>query len=500
MASINLDYTSRDFDGLKASMLDYAARNWPAWTGRNEADMGVMLVELFAYMGDVMSYYGDRIANEAFINTATQRQSVLNLAALLGYIPAGRTPATATITFSNSSGSAVIVPAGTQVMTDSVAQIDSPVFFETDYDLSVPGNSNATVSMTEGRSAGSVPIVLHPGTSIEEDLNVEIMGTADGSIDSEFTVSNYPVIDGSIRVFGDETDPNSSELYEEYQQYDFILDAGPSDRAFSFTRDASGIVSITFGDGLNGFVPPAGTQVYVFYRVGNGSLGNVQANSITDIATSVANINIVSNTAATGGADEEDIDQIRVNAPRAYQTQARAVTLADYGNLALGVSSVYKASAVANTYSSVSVFILGPGGQPPNQALLDAAKAYLDDRKMAGTTVSVLAGSQIAVNLGTSIAPVIIGVMDRFVRTDVKNAVTQALTNYFSPANSDFGKRIPLSDIYTVIANVPGVQYANVTMMARNDASQTGTADVLSQPWEIPVLGSLYLTATGGIA
>lgn len=500
MASVNIDYTSKDFDGFKASMLDYAARNWPEWTGRNEADFGVMLVELFAYVGDILSYYGDRIGAEAYINTATQRQSVLNLAALLGYIPAGRSSATSTVTLANSSGAPIVVPAGTQLMTDLVTQIDAPIFFETDIDLSVPANSSATVSMTEGQSVGTLAIVLHPGSSVQETVFVETLGSSDGSIDQQFTLANYPVVDGSIRIFADEVDPTTNETQEEYQQYDFILDAGPGDRAFEYTRNATGIVTIEFGDGVNGFVPPSGTNVYATYTVGQGSLGNIGVNAITDLAQGIPNITLVSNAAASGGADEESLDQIRLNAPRAYQTQDRAVTLSDFSNLALGVASVFKAKAVANTYTNVTVFILGPGGQLPNQALKDATKAYLDDRKMAGTTVSVLGGSQVPVNLGLIATPVIIGVLDRFTRTDVKNNVQQALSNYFAAGSSDFGKRIPVSDIYSVIAGVPGVQYAAVTMMARADAAQTGTADVLCQDWEIPVAGTIYLTATGGIA
>ena len=202
----------------------------------------------------------------------------------------------------------------------------------------------------------------------------------------------------------------------------------------------------------------------------------------------------------TGGADEETLDQMRINAPRAYQTQNRAVTLKDYASLATGVASVSKASSVANTYSNVTVFILGAGGQPANQALRDATKAYLDDRKMAGATVSVLNGTLVGVNLGTSGSPCSIGVNSRFVNTDVKEAVTQAITNYFDPNNGDFGNRVPVSDIYRVIAQVPGVDYAIITMMARTDAAQSGVADAVYQAWELPILGTLYLTASGGIS
>src|SRR5262249_60730480 len=57
----------------------------PAWTERSEADIGMMLLELFAATADTLSYMQDRVANEAFLSSATQRRSVAGHLALLGY-------------------------------------------------------------------------------------------------------------------------------------------------------------------------------------------------------------------------------------------------------------------------------------------------------------------------------------------------------------------------------------------------------------------------------
>ena len=58
-----------------------------------------MMMELFAYVGDILNFYSDRIANESFIATAQQRQSVLNLASLLDYTPHGNVAATVQLQF-----------------------------------------------------------------------------------------------------------------------------------------------------------------------------------------------------------------------------------------------------------------------------------------------------------------------------------------------------------------------------------------------------------------
>ncbi len=78
-----IDYTSRDYAAFRQDMIDAIPTRLPEWTSRSPNDFGITLIELFAYMGDILSFYGDRIANEAFLETATLRSSVLKIAAML---------------------------------------------------------------------------------------------------------------------------------------------------------------------------------------------------------------------------------------------------------------------------------------------------------------------------------------------------------------------------------------------------------------------------------
>src|SRR5438105_255826 len=82
-----IDYTARDYTGFRDAMLAHAAQVFPEWTGRNAADFGVVMVELMAYLGDILSYYQEAAAREAFLSTATRRESIMELARLLGYTP-----------------------------------------------------------------------------------------------------------------------------------------------------------------------------------------------------------------------------------------------------------------------------------------------------------------------------------------------------------------------------------------------------------------------------
>lgn len=98
---VSIDYTSRDYYSLRNALLLRLQERVPEWKGDDPADFGVALVEAFAYMGDVSSYYIDRIANEGLLNTATQRKSILAIASNYGYSPAGYRSAYTTIKFTN---------------------------------------------------------------------------------------------------------------------------------------------------------------------------------------------------------------------------------------------------------------------------------------------------------------------------------------------------------------------------------------------------------------
>lgn len=83
----NIDYLARDWSSLRHALMDFAATEYPEWEHRVEADMAVMLMEIMAALGDELAYIQDRYALEATLPTATQTQSVLNLARLVDYTP-----------------------------------------------------------------------------------------------------------------------------------------------------------------------------------------------------------------------------------------------------------------------------------------------------------------------------------------------------------------------------------------------------------------------------
>lgn len=504
MASVNpglsVDYTSKDYQAFMDSMLEYATLAFPEWTNQNPGGLEMMLLESFAREMDVLSYYGDRTVAEAYISTATQLSSVIRLATLLGYVPGQPIASTGTVTFQTDSTQTdpVIVPAGTQVTTIFVSALGAPVIFETVADVSVPASGGtAPVNVIQGETQGSVTFSMGEFTGNTFTLLLEPLGTSDGSILQSFSLDNNPVVGGSITVWVENPDFNPDSLTNTedplVQWFDVptLMDAVATDTVWTDTTDEAGVVTINFGDGINGAVVPAGLNIYAGYRVGGGVVGNLAANQVIDIASQISGVTIASSTAMSGGADAENIDQIRVNAPRAFRTQNRAVTLEDFGDLALGVSSISQARAIGNNYNNVTVYCLSTGNTIPSQGLLDIVTRYLQDRALVGATVTAQAASTFAVNVTVNV-----GCEARFNADTMKLRVTQAIQELFEASRTTLGQRLPVSTVYSTINAIQGVSYVTITTMTRADFIQSGANDIIARDWEIPRSGTITVTTS----
>lgn len=102
----------------------------PYWTARNTSDYGIALLAMWAYVADILTFYQERIANEAFLRTALQPESVTALAALLGYKPSPGAAAEADLVFFLDKRMQVQIPVGLRVQSVP-GQNQKPQKFET---------------------------------------------------------------------------------------------------------------------------------------------------------------------------------------------------------------------------------------------------------------------------------------------------------------------------------------------------------------------------------
>jgi len=457
-----IDYTSRDYMAIREDLVSLIQTYNPNWTSRDPADFGMTLVDLFAYMGDLLNFYIDRATNEGFLATASQRDSVLQLANTLGYIPTGLVAATTSIGFTNSTGSASVVPAGTQIANSAVVNgISTQIIFETDAAVTVPArvgavNGTASVAATQGYTVAD-----------------ELLGTSTGAPSQVFKLFNSSVIAGSVQIYINNI---------EYFYATSLINKTINDPVFSTVNDAEGSTYVLFGDGIGGRIPPTAGEITATYRVGAGVLGNVPIGSITNFLTAVdAGVTATNGAAASGGADEESTDSIRLNAPIALRPLNRAVSLKDYAYLALQVTGVAKAISDASTFNSIVLYIAPSGGTGYLSGITGttstafntasaAVASYFTDKAAPNVLLTILPPTYVPIDLELTLY-----VQPQYRQDSVSSQVLAAIRDLVALENSFFADRIPAQFILNAISGVIGVDYATIELLRRLDNKQSFT-------------------------
>jgi len=84
--NVNIKYTSREFDSIKADLIDHAQRYYPDnYKDFTTPSFGTMVLDAVAYVGDVLSYYLDYNVNESFLDTSIEFDNIRKHARSLGY-------------------------------------------------------------------------------------------------------------------------------------------------------------------------------------------------------------------------------------------------------------------------------------------------------------------------------------------------------------------------------------------------------------------------------
>jgi hypothetical protein len=130
---VTIDYLAKDYTSFRQALVDFIPTRLADWTERSEADLGIMLLELLAATADELSYMQDRVANEAFLSTATQRRSVADHLALVGYSLDEGAAAYTWLQFQVSGTAPITLPSspGLRVSTTPQNANDALVVFET---------------------------------------------------------------------------------------------------------------------------------------------------------------------------------------------------------------------------------------------------------------------------------------------------------------------------------------------------------------------------------
>ena len=357
-----VDFSDRDFDSMRKRLVDLARSAFPDWTDFDEANFGTLLLEMHAFVLDVLMFYVERLGRESFLATAVLRESVKKHAAQKGYKLRGATAARADVVLSleRIPAGRVVIPKGTIIRTEEVTE---PVRHQLLGDVVIP--------------AGSDPPDATGTTEHSETLTERF--EARGLADFEVELRQTPFLDAAAVV---------ETASGDFTEVPSFFASRPDDRHFVVKVDRDDRARLVFGSGNNG-KPPSGT-ITVTYKTGGGIQGRVEASSLAviegafqdDVGNRVR-VSVTNPSPSYGGDNREGVAEGKRNAQR-FQRAARAsVNREDFEIHAEAVEGVARALMLTAdedgtlNENSGDLYIVPDGGGLPAQSLKAAVLEYI---------------------------------------------------------------------------------------------------------------------------
>ena len=318
MANARLQISDLDFDQIKTNLKAYLKQQSQFQDYDFDGAGLNILLDILAYNTHYNSYYLNMVANEAFLDTALLRDSVVSHAKTLGYIPFSVTAPRAIVNVTVNSGTTtpetLTIPRG---FTFSSNLIDS-----LSYNFVVLEETTVTKSNT---SFFFENLDIYEGSLVSYVFNY----TENSNPKSVFVLPDNNIDTTTISVSVSPNVGNTST--QVYNQVTDILDITSTSNVYFLQESKNGNYEIYFGDGVVGKALNDGAVVTVTYLVTNGVAANqtngfVAASSIgaySDIVVDVVDV-------ASGGSTRETVDSIKYSAAAQYATQNRLVTVKDY--------------------------------------------------------------------------------------------------------------------------------------------------------------------------
>ncbi|MEP6570460.1 MAG: putative baseplate assembly protein [Acidobacteriota bacterium] len=318
-------------------------------------------------------------------------------------------------------------------------------------------------------------------------LTRQILGAASGVLRQQ-PRDALPCID----VFQSDIDPLAHELrgasnpeekpHPHWTPKHNLLESDGLERHFVSEVDNDGRAHLRFGNGELGRAPEPGSSLEAIYRVGNGSRGNVGAESISYIvfrrAGSIgANLSVRNPLPAQGGVEPEPLAEVKMFAPGGFRKELRrAITADDYARLAelAAVNKVQRAAGNlrwAGSWYEMRTAIDPLGVEETEPELRDDLLSSLYRFRRIGHDVTIENARYVPLNIALQVC-----VLPSYLRGHVKAALIDVFSNlvlpngqrgFFHPDNLSFGQGIYLSSLVAAAQAVEGVDSVRVTRLQR---------------------------------
>jgi hypothetical protein len=317
-ANSSTQVVSLDFDSLKNNFITYLQSQDTFKDYNFEGSALNQLVDILTYNTQYNAYYLNMVANEMFLDSATQRSSVVSQAKVLNYTPQSAIAPTATVnvTFTNVNTSSLTLPAYQTFSSSAINGVNYTFVNPDSYTVNVTSNT-----------------AIFPNVEIKQGVYATYRFTVNSTTNPNyiFQIPDNAIDTTSIQVLVQTSSSNSSyTIFNRAMPADYLT-LNSTSQVYFLQEALDGNYEIYFGDGVLGQQLTDGNIVVVNYvstegTAAAGANSFVLLNTVSGYSPSA----VLSVTPATNGSDKESIDSIKYQAPKTFAAQGRAVSKSDY--------------------------------------------------------------------------------------------------------------------------------------------------------------------------
>jgi len=430
-------YLTRSYQQIKKKLLERLVEKTPEITDHSESNPLIILLSMFAGLTEMLNYYIDNMAREAFLESAREYESVVKLGKQIDYRIKPALSASADIKFSFLDGDDELVelaepftiPAGIIVKTSN------GVKFTTVEQIEVAAGESSVIVPTK-------QFTLVEGSILGETSN---LANQTYSLPTNYADGNMQITINDIA----------------WEERNTLALSAATDKHYVVTVNSSKIPYIQFGDGVYGAIPPSGFDVIADYRITQGKIGNDLLEETITILESeltppdgVTTISVTNKIKPNGGSDLETIEQIRFRAPLSLRTLDTAKTYQDFKDLGILAPGVSKVELKFDIKRGITIYIVPEGGGIASNSLIESTEEYFDEVRLVGTKKSVQAA-------GVDKVVCLIEAQAKFRKDPVQAAadIVTAFKDHFSQENQDINKSVRISDLIALIDNLEKIDF-----------------------------------------
>jgi len=478
---LSLNYTNQDFWSLKTRLVEFIRERFGeqgsvlpnTFNDLVEGSIAIMLMENWAFVGDMLSFKMDQMVNELFIDTVTEPDNAFRLCRLVGFKPTPPVPAT-------SMWSATL-----SGVLDSDIVLSTPIAIDT-----ATEDGLITIELfaadSRNRPQFNQDIVIPAGSF----SNASIVG-----IEGKTFTDNYTGTGQTLQSYSTTKD---SVIYESvnvrvdgvlWDRVEYFSDSQPR-REYRVEFDSSYRAYVMFGNNKAGLSPPNGCQIQIEARQGGGTIGNIVTGYIeTQIQARVYGITggipvtLRNYTRGKNGYNGDTVEDIRRKLPFYLRTQDRAVTGLDYKTLTDQFVTPYngqigKSTAVLRNHGCagnvVDIYVLAREGsngltEADDNMKMELAE-MLEEKKMITDYVCIKNGVVVEVDVSVEVKT---SRINRKFEQEIRANVTNKIDEFFALSSWDYGKELREVDLVKALASVKQAEGFDI-VFTTNDENNSG--------------------------